>query len=118
MAFQVLVTDYAWPSLATEARVLAEVGAGLIVAETGEEAELVRLAPPLTPSSPPGSAWGPQSWTPPARCRIVSRYGVGVDNIAVDHAELGIVVTNVPDYCAGRSPTTRWPCCWPARGAW
>jgi D-3-phosphoglycerate dehydrogenase len=33
-------------------------------------------------------------------CRIVSRYGVGVDNIAVKHATtLGIPVTNVPDYC-------------------
>jgi D-3-phosphoglycerate dehydrogenase len=31
---------------------------------------------------------------------VVSRYGVGVDNIAVDTAtELGIVVTYVPDYC-------------------
>ena len=30
----------------------------------------------------------------------MSRYGVGVDNIPVDRAtELGIVVTNVPDFC-------------------
>jgi D-3-phosphoglycerate dehydrogenase len=34
------------------------------------------------------------------RCLVVSRYGVGVDNIPVDRAsELGIVVTNVPDFC-------------------
>ena len=34
------------------------------------------------------------------RCRCISRYGVGVDNIAVDVAtELGIPVTYVPDYC-------------------
>ena len=34
------------------------------------------------------------------RCRVISRYGVGVDNIAVDVAtELGIPVTYVPDYC-------------------
>jgi D-3-phosphoglycerate dehydrogenase len=34
------------------------------------------------------------------RCRTVARYGVGVDNIAVEHAStLGMVVTNVPDYC-------------------
>ena len=35
-----------------------------------------------------------------ANCRIVSRYGIGLDNIPVDRAtELGIVVTNVPDFC-------------------
>jgi D-3-phosphoglycerate dehydrogenase len=34
------------------------------------------------------------------RCRIVSRYGIGLDNIPVAHAtELGIIVTNVPDFC-------------------
>lgn len=33
-------------------------------------------------------------------CRIIARYGIGVDNIAVDAAlERQIPVTNVPDYC-------------------
>jgi D-3-phosphoglycerate dehydrogenase len=35
-----------------------------------------------------------------SRCLLVSRYGVGLDNIPVDHPiELGILVTNVPDFC-------------------
>jgi D-3-phosphoglycerate dehydrogenase len=100
MAFQVLVTDYAWPSLAIEARVLGEIGAGLIVAETGEEPELVRLAPAADAILTNWKRVGPAVLDAAPRCRIVSRYGVGVDNIAVDHAtSLGIVVTNVPDYC-------------------
>ena len=34
------------------------------------------------------------------RCKVVSRYGVGVDTIDVEAAtELGIIVANVPDYC-------------------
>ena len=36
----------------------------------------------------------------PALPRRVGRYGMGVDNIPVAHAtELGILVTNVPDFC-------------------
>jgi D-3-phosphoglycerate dehydrogenase / 2-oxoglutarate reductase len=34
------------------------------------------------------------------RCRIIARYGIGLDTIDMDAAnERGIVVTNVPDYC-------------------
>jgi D-3-phosphoglycerate dehydrogenase len=36
------------------------------------------------------------------RCRIIARYGVGIDTIDLAAAtERGIVVTNVPDYCVG-----------------
>jgi D-3-phosphoglycerate dehydrogenase len=34
------------------------------------------------------------------RCRIISRFGIGVDNVDIDAAtRRGIVVTKVPDYC-------------------
>ena len=34
------------------------------------------------------------------KCRIVARLGIGLDNIDVAAAtKLGMVVTNVPDYC-------------------
>jgi D-3-phosphoglycerate dehydrogenase len=34
------------------------------------------------------------------KCRIISRYAIGVDNIDVDAAKKkGIVVSNLPDYC-------------------
>jgi D-3-phosphoglycerate dehydrogenase len=34
------------------------------------------------------------------RCRIIARYGIGVDTVSLGAAsEAGIMVTNVPDYC-------------------
>jgi len=39
----VLVTDFTWPSVEPEAAVLAAAGARLLVAETGEETELLEL---------------------------------------------------------------------------
>jgi len=100
MTKKILVTDYAWPSLDIERRLLAEVGAELLVAETGEEAELVGLAPQAAGVLTNWKRVTPAVLEAAPDCRIVSRYGVGVDNIAVAHATtLGIPVTNVPDYC-------------------
>lgn len=34
------------------------------------------------------------------KCKIIARYGIGVDNVAMEAAiDKGIYVTNVPDYC-------------------
>jgi D-3-phosphoglycerate dehydrogenase len=98
--YKVLVTDYAWPSLDIERRVLAEVGADLIVAQTGEAAELIELAPQADAILTCWKQVPPAALEAAPRCLIVSRYGIGLDNIPVDQAtRLGIVVTNVPDFC-------------------
>ena len=44
MTRSVLVTDYAWPSLEPERRILGEIGVEVVVAETGDEDELAELA--------------------------------------------------------------------------
>lgn len=100
MTLQILVTDYNWPSLEIEARILRAAGAELLVAKTGAEAELVRLAPRTDGILTCWKNVTAAVLDAAPRCRVVSRYGVGLDNIAVAHAtELGMVVTNVPDYC-------------------
>jgi len=100
--FKVLVADYAWPSLAVEQAVLAQVGAELVVAQSGDEAELVALAQKhdVTAVMVNWKEVTPAVLTAAPNCQIVARFGVGVDNIAVETAtERGIVVANVPDYC-------------------
>jgi D-3-phosphoglycerate dehydrogenase len=98
--FKILVTDYQWDNLKIERGILAPLPGELIVAETGEEEELIRLAPPADAIL---TCWKPTTARvidAAPRCRIITRYGVGLDNIAVDHAtRLGIPVTNAPTYC-------------------
>lgn len=100
MPRSVLVTDYAWPSLDPERRILAGMGVEIVAAETGEEDELVELAPRADALL---TNWKPVTARVLAhapRCLTVARYGVGLDNIDVAAAtELGIVVTNVPEFC-------------------
>src|SRR5262245_6206751 len=100
MPYKVLIADYAWPSLDIERGVLAAVGAEPLVADSGDEAELVALARAADAILTNWKRVTPAVLDAAPRCRIVSRYGVGLDNIAVEHATgLGILVTNVPDFC-------------------
>ena len=98
--WKVLITDYAWPSIEPERQVLAEIGAELIAAETGDEAELLTLAPTMDGIL---TCWKPVRAPVIAaaeNCQIIGRCGIGLDNIDVEAAtEHGIVVTNVPAYC-------------------
>lgn len=99
--FKVLVTDHAWPTLDVETAVLARVDAELVVAETGDTAELVRLAKDADAILTCFAKVSQEVLDAAPRCRTVARYGVGVDNIDVDHAtRLGMIVSNVPDYCS------------------
>lgn len=95
-----LVTDYAWPSLDPERAILGEAGLELLVAETGDEDELVELAVDAEAILTNWKKVPARVLERATRCATVARYGVGIDNIDVAAAtELGIVVTNVPDYC-------------------
>jgi D-3-phosphoglycerate dehydrogenase / 2-oxoglutarate reductase len=96
----VLVTDHTWPSVEPEADVLRRVGARLVVAETGEESELLALVPRADAILTCFAHVSERVVRAGERLQVVGRYGIGVDNIAVDEAtRLGIPVTNVPAYC-------------------
>jgi len=96
----VLVTDYAWPDLDVEREILGQAGCEVVAASTGGEEELVSLAASADAIL---TNWKPVTarvLDHAARCLTVVRYGVGLDNIDVEAAtRLGIVVSNVPDYC-------------------
>jgi len=83
-----------------ERRILGEVGARLVEQPCPTEEELIqhgREAAAILTLDEPLTAGVIASLT---RCRVISRFGIGVDKVDLGAATAaGIVVTNVPDYC-------------------
>jgi D-3-phosphoglycerate dehydrogenase len=97
---KVLVTDITWPDTAIERDVLAEVGAEVVLAPSGDEEVLAALARDADAILTCFAHVTPAVVAAAERLRVIGRYGVGTDNIAVDEAtRRGIPVTNVPVYC-------------------
>lgn len=101
MAQRVLVTDQVFGGTTIERALLEPMGVEVVEAPGTDEETLVRLAAgtvgmmvcyaPITERILEAAA---------LTCKVVARYGIGYDNVPVDVAtRLGIVVTNVPDYC-------------------
>ena len=98
--YRVLVTDYVWPSTVPEREVLAEIGAEIIESPGPSEDTLATLAEDADAIMTCFAQVTERVVRSAQKCQVISRYGVGVDNIAVDTAtSLGIPVTYVPDYC-------------------
>ena len=98
--FKVLITDYTWDTIDRETSVLAEVGAVPIVAEQGSEDELIELVRDTDAILTCFAHVTPAVIAAGTKLQVIGRYGIGVDNIAVEQATLlGIPVTNVPAYC-------------------
>ena len=95
-----LVTDYAWHSLEIEAGVLQAADTRVVSARGLAMPEVMELASRADAILTCWARVPGRMLDAAVGCKVVSRYGVGLDNIDVVRAsELGIVVTNVPDYC-------------------
>jgi len=103
--YKVLYTDYSWEDVNFEREVLAEIGAEVIegrggTLETPPEEELVQLVRDVDGIIVSLAKITPRVIEAAERCRVISRLGIGYDNVAVETAtKRGIVVTNIPDYC-------------------
>jgi D-3-phosphoglycerate dehydrogenase len=95
---KVLVTDHVFGDLEAEKAALAEIGCELELAPD----------PEALPAAVSGAAGLMVCFAQvdasvieaASDCRIIARYGIGVDNVDVAAAtRAGIQVTNVPDYC-------------------
>jgi D-3-phosphoglycerate dehydrogenase / 2-oxoglutarate reductase len=100
-ANQVLITDHAWPDVQVESAILEAAGLQVVDAPTSDEATLCSLAEDAVAIMTCFGQVTPRVIDSAHGLQVVARFGVGVDNIAVDTASVrGIPVTYVPDYCA------------------
>jgi len=97
--WKVVVTDYGFPNLDQEKEILEPLGIRLVSGQCRTEEETAQLCA--------GADAVLTQWAPISRkviealtsCKVIVRYGIGVDNVDVDAArERKIPVVNVPDY--------------------
>ena len=97
---KVVLTDQVFPSTDTERKILTDIGAELVVLDDSSPESIregARDAAALLNTYAPIDRTTLEQLE---ECKVVARYGIGVDNIDLEAArEHGIVVTNVPDYC-------------------
>ena len=100
--FRVLVTDRAWPDTSIEQQVVSEIEAEIVEPESPGEDDLVRAAATVDAIATNWANVSDAVIRASHRCRIIARFGIGVDNIDLRTAtELRIPVTNCPEYCVG-----------------
>ena len=96
---RVVVTDQVFPDVEIERKALEAIGAELEVA-SGTREEVLETAKDADGLLNTYFAMDADALSRLENCKVIARYGIGVDNIDLEAArERGIVVTNVPDYC-------------------
>lgn len=97
---KVVLTDYVWEALDVERKILDGIG-DLVPMQTKKPEEFLAQAADcdalLNTYAGPITA---DAMAKMPKCRIIARYGIGVDTIDLDAATAaGIIVTNNPTYC-------------------
>jgi D-3-phosphoglycerate dehydrogenase / 2-oxoglutarate reductase len=100
MKYVVAVTDYVFSSLEPEQRVLAPLDVELRPAQCKSEEKIIALTQGADAVLNCYAKMTARVIESLDRCKIIARYGIGVDNVDLAAATRAkIVVTNVPDYC-------------------
>lgn len=98
--FHVYVTDQRQPSFEIERRILEEADADLTLCNCVTEDDIIRECAGADAVMLDLAPMTGKAIRALRKCRVISRYGVGVDNVDLAAAdECGIQVCNVPDYC-------------------
>jgi D-3-phosphoglycerate dehydrogenase len=98
--FKVVITDFDYGDNDIERSILEPIGARIVALQAKSEEDLVVEAADCDAIMNQYARVGAKTIAAMRRCRVIARYGVGVDIVDVEAAtKRGILVTNVRDYC-------------------
>ena len=97
----VVITDYDYGDVDIERAIVEDAGPRLVAADCKTEDDVIEAAGDADAIIAQYATVGARAINAFARCKVIARYGTGVDIVDVDAAtRRGILVTNVPnDWC-------------------
>jgi len=100
MKYKAVITDYVWPNLDIETEILNQNDIEVVDCNNKSDEELKNELVNADAMLFCFREISSELIESASKCKVASRYGIGVDNIDIKKCtELGIVVTNIPDYC-------------------
>ena len=97
---KVVITDYDYGNVDIERAILEAAGAEVVALQAKTEDDLLEAARDCTAMMNQYARVGARTIAVMQRCKVIARYGVGIDIVDVSAATAkGILVTNVRDYC-------------------
>jgi len=103
---KIVITDCDHPSVEIEKKILSEINPELTLETCKTEEDVIAVASDADGIINQYAPFTRKVIKSLNRCKIIARYGVGVDNIDVEAAtENNIIVANVPDYCVDEVST-------------
>ena len=98
---RVIILDTNFPNNDIERRVISQSGAELTIAQCRSEEQVIEQAADVDAIIVQYAPLSRRSIGGLRQCKIISRYGIGTDNIDIPAAtDNGIWVANVPGFCA------------------
>jgi D-3-phosphoglycerate dehydrogenase len=95
-----VITDFDYGDNAIERGILEPAGIQVVALQAKSEEDLLAAAADCDAMMNQYARVGAKTIAAMTRCKVIARYGVGVDIVDVEAAtKRGIVVTNVRDYC-------------------
>jgi D-3-phosphoglycerate dehydrogenase / 2-oxoglutarate reductase len=95
-----VITDFDYGDVAIERGILEPAGVEVIALQAKSEDDLLAAAGDCDAMMNQYARVGAKTIAAMTRCKVIARFGVGVDIVDVEAAtKRGIVVTNVRDYC-------------------